>query len=116
MDSQAKRIRANPTPVLTCPLANPSTHYRSVSLTRSENQLSYLGSWYSTGKDQITHGGHHDHESYVGDRTTEALVAYAEKLVRLGPLSCRVRLRVKGAYVREFRVGDLGLRLSCRVC
>ena len=25
MDSQAKRIRANPIPILTCPLANPST-------------------------------------------------------------------------------------------
>lgn len=36
---------------------------------------------FRAGKDQITHGGHHDHESYVGDRTTEAIVSYAEKLV-----------------------------------
>jgi hypothetical protein len=27
------------------------------------------------------HGEHHDHEAYVGDRTTEAIVSFAEKLV-----------------------------------
>eukprot|EP00959_Pyramimonas_sp_CCMP1952_P046932 979801-Pyramimonas_sp.AAC.2 len=29
----------------------------------------------------LNHGGHHDHESYVGDRTVEAIVEFAEKLI-----------------------------------
>ena len=29
----------------------------------------------------VQHGEHHDHEAYVGDRTTDAIVTFAEKLV-----------------------------------
>ncbi|KAK3273619.1 Protein disulfide-isomerase 5-4 [Cymbomonas tetramitiformis] len=36
---------------------------------------------FRSGHDILAHGAHHDHESYVGDRTTEAIVEFAEKLV-----------------------------------
>mmetsp|Transcript_25551 Transcript_25551/g.35254 ORF Transcript_25551/g.35254 Transcript_25551/m.35254 type:complete len:494 (+) Transcript_25551:129-1610(+) len=36
---------------------------------------------FRSGADQLQHHGHHDHESYVGDRTTEALAAFATGLV-----------------------------------
>jgi len=36
---------------------------------------------FRAGNDLLVHGEHHDHEAYVGDRTTEAIVSFAEKLV-----------------------------------
>jgi len=36
---------------------------------------------FRSGVDMLNHGGHHDHESYVGDRTVEAIVEFAEGLI-----------------------------------
>eukprot|EP00240_Pyramimonas_obovata_P001133 CAMPEP_0118942772 /NCGR_PEP_ID=MMETSP1169-20130426/36801_1 /TAXON_ID=36882 /ORGANISM="Pyramimonas obovata, Strain CCMP722" /LENGTH=486 /DNA_ID=CAMNT_0006887843 /DNA_START=217 /DNA_END=1677 /DNA_ORIENTATION=+ len=36
---------------------------------------------FRSGVDMLDHGHHHDHESYVGDRTVEAIVEFAEKLI-----------------------------------